>query len=191
MDRLHVVILTGVGVLAAGVCGAVGCGRERDAKQAPAAGGRVDAVQAGAEKKVTADEFCDTRTAEGVAPDLALPALAGGKAAPARGTWRWINVWATWCKPCIEEMPQLVKWHKDLGASGTPFDLVFVSVDDSDDLVTSSASVTRTRPTRCASPIRTRCPGGSARSVWASRRPSRCTCSSIRTTRCGVCERAA
>jgi thiol-disulfide isomerase/thioredoxin len=136
MDRLHVVILTGVGVVAAGLCGGVGCGRERDARKEPAAGGRVDAVQAGAQKKVTADEFCDTRTAEGVAPDLALPALAGGKAAPAKGTWRWINVWATWCKPCIEEMPQLVKWHKELGAKGTPFDLVFVSVDDSDDVVT-------------------------------------------------------
>ncbi len=65
-----------------------------------------------------------------------MPALAGGKATPAKGTWRWINVWATWCKPCIEEMPQLVKWHKDLTAKGSRFDLVFVSVDDSDDLVT-------------------------------------------------------
>lgn len=136
MDRLHVVILTGVGLVAAGLCGGVGCGRERDEKKEPAAGERVNAVQAGAEKKVTADEFCDARAETGAAPELGMPALAGGKTAPARGTWRWINVWATWCKPCIEEMPQLAQWHKDLTAKGTPFNLVFVSVDDSDDLVT-------------------------------------------------------
>ena len=45
-------------------------------------------------------------------------------------------MWATWCKPCVEEMPHLSQWQKDLGGKGVRFDLVFVSVDDSDDVVT-------------------------------------------------------
>jgi len=131
MDRLHVVII-GVGLVAAGLGG---CDREGGDKKGAAGGSRVDAVKAGAEKQVTAAEFCDSRAESSAsAPALALPAMASGKP-PGKGTWRWINVWATWCKPCIEEMPQLIKWHKDLGGEGVKFDLVFVSVDDSDELV--------------------------------------------------------
>jgi thiol-disulfide isomerase/thioredoxin len=46
--------------------------------------------------------------------------------------WRWINVWATWCKPCIEEMPMLVEWRKKLEPVD---DLVLISADESRDLV--------------------------------------------------------
>ncbi|MFT4997247.1 MAG: thiol-disulfide isomerase/thioredoxin, partial [Flavobacteriales bacterium] len=27
--------------------------------------------------------------------------------ANAKGKWTYINYWATWCKPCIEEIPEL------------------------------------------------------------------------------------
>ena len=45
-------------------------------------------------------------------PDLVLPCLGGGpdvdlrSAAPGRPTL--VNVWATWCPPCVEEVPDLV-----------------------------------------------------------------------------------
>ena len=141
MDRLHVVRVgraAAAVLVAAGLCGASGCGHEPgDKKEAPATGDRVDAVQARAEKPVTTAEFCDVAAPSAdAAPRLTMPALASGGKLPAKGTWRWINVWATWCKPCIEEMPHLVQWHKDLAARGVHFDLVFVSVDDSDDVVT-------------------------------------------------------
>ncbi|MBI1802948.1 MAG: TlpA family protein disulfide reductase [Ignavibacteriae bacterium] len=42
----------------------------------------------------------------------------------------FVNVWATWCKPCREEMPQVVRLRKNFLNKG--FSLILVSVDDSD-----------------------------------------------------------
>jgi len=41
-----------------------------------------------------------------------------------------VNVWATWCSPCREEMPSLVKLRKEFLDKG--FELIFVSADDPD-----------------------------------------------------------
>lgn len=30
-----------------------------------------------------------------------------------RGKWVVVNYWATWCPPCLEELPELVKFHED------------------------------------------------------------------------------
>lgn len=51
------------------------------------------------------------------------------------GKPRWVNVWATWCKPCVEEMPRLLAWQKRSAEAGKPIDLVFVSVDASADAI--------------------------------------------------------
>lgn len=39
-----------------------------------------------------------------------------------------LNVWATWCLPCREEMPSIERLHRELGARGLK--VVAVSVDD-------------------------------------------------------------
>jgi thiol-disulfide isomerase/thioredoxin len=41
-----------------------------------------------------------------------------------RGQWVFINYWAPWCKPCIEEIPQLNKAHAagQAGVLGVTFD---------------------------------------------------------------------
>ncbi len=45
-----------------------------------------------------------------------------------------INAWATWCKPCREEMPALLKvWKKH---ANRPFRLILLSADDVGDLET-------------------------------------------------------
>lgn len=64
--------------------------------------------------------FCDRYFAPKQAPRLSKPPLIAGqgKAAEATGRWRWINVWATWCKPCLEEIPLLLRWQTELADRG-------------------------------------------------------------------------
>ncbi len=42
-----------------------------------------------------------------------------------------VNIWATWCKPCVKEFPDLVKLYNNYKDQG--FTLVFISVDDKSD----------------------------------------------------------
>ena len=39
-----------------------------------------------------------------------------------------INFWATWCKPCEDEMPAMERLYQQLGSE--KFELVAISVDD-------------------------------------------------------------
>jgi thiol-disulfide isomerase/thioredoxin len=89
-----------------------------------------------AQKTVDTAAFCDVQFSGTSGPKLTIPPLTGGALAASTGTWRWINIWATWCKPCVEEMPRLAKWRERLGASGKSYELAFVSVDENEaDLV--------------------------------------------------------
>jgi thiol-disulfide isomerase/thioredoxin len=95
------------------------------------------------------DAFCDKHYAGDTGPALTLPALVDGSITPPGTTWRWINVWSTWCKPCVDELPRLVRWHDQRVAAGKPFDLAFISIDeDPADL----ASFRREYPATPASP---------------------------------------
>lgn len=65
---------------------------------------------------------------------LGAPAAAGDPAAtPAAGapprSWRWLNLWATWCAPCLEEMALLATWKAALAKDGVLLDLTLLSVD--------------------------------------------------------------
>jgi cytochrome c biogenesis protein CcmG/thiol:disulfide interchange protein DsbE len=42
-----------------------------------------------------------------------------------------LNFWATWCPPCIEEMPSLVRMQQRMQAKGVTVLAVSVDVDDS------------------------------------------------------------
>lgn len=44
-----------------------------------------------------------------------------------RGKVILVNLWATWCAPCIEEMPDLVKMHEELGPQG--FEVVGINTE--------------------------------------------------------------
>ena len=39
-----------------------------------------------------------------------------------------LNLWATWCKPCIQEFPELLKLQREYRNRG--LDVVFISIDD-------------------------------------------------------------
>ena len=45
-----------------------------------------------------------------------------------------VNVWATWCEPCREEMPDLVRFYREHRSKGLR--LVMVSADDEDQAAT-------------------------------------------------------
>lgn len=66
-------------------------------------------------------------------PDLRLDCLAGGKQVPLRaagpGVPMLVNLWATWCPPCIEELPRLKQLVEELNHGGTDISLQLVSVD--------------------------------------------------------------
>jgi thiol-disulfide isomerase/thioredoxin len=127
VDRLHALTCAALAGLAAG------CEKEGGGQPAAQLEGRGDVASVKPRKKVTVEELCDVRPDPGAAPRLVWPELSGP--APAGGRARWINLWATWCVPCVEEMPQLSRWHASLGAEGIAFDLAFVSVDADDAVV--------------------------------------------------------
>ena len=46
----------------------------------------------------------------------------------------FLNIWATWCRPCIEEFPDIIKLYQNFSEQNVRF--VAVSVDDPEDLQT-------------------------------------------------------
>lgn len=105
----------------------LGCPAE--APQKPAApASRVDVVAAAPIRADAVEAFCDRRDDAASARLFTLPAIDGPAPAPSTG-WTWLNVWATWCVPCVEEMPLVRKWADKLRADGVAVDLRFLSVD--------------------------------------------------------------
>jgi peroxiredoxin len=64
------------------------------------------------------------------APVFRLPSLDGGSTGPAdfRGKVVMVHFWATWCPPCVEEIPTLDRLARSL--RGPNFELLAVSVDE-------------------------------------------------------------
>lgn len=44
--------------------------------------------------------------------------------------WKWVNLWATWCRPCVEELALLDRWQSALEKDGLPISVELWSVDD-------------------------------------------------------------
>jgi len=63
------------------------------------------------------------------APNFTLPGLDGQMVSLAdyRGNVVLLNIWATWCPPCVDEMPSMEKLYQTLKAEG--FEILAVSMD--------------------------------------------------------------
>ena len=64
------------------------------------------------------------------APGFRLPSLAGQEMdlAAQRGKVVVLNFWATWCPPCVAEMPSLERLHRTLSPEGLA--VITVSTDE-------------------------------------------------------------
>lgn len=65
------------------------------------------------------------------APDVSVISLANGSAlklSDLRGKVVLLNFWATWCPPCREEIPSMMKLNSFM--TGKPFQMVAISVDE-------------------------------------------------------------
>jgi thiol-disulfide isomerase/thioredoxin len=63
-------------------------------------------------------------------PHFALPSVADGAVIDSdqfKGRVRLITFWATWCPPCREEVPSLIRLQNEFGSKG--FTVVALSVD--------------------------------------------------------------
>jgi peroxiredoxin len=92
--------------------------------------------------------FVSARSAKGYAlktgapaPDFRLPSLTGEAVGLAglRGRIVVVNFWATWCPPCVEEMPSLERLHRALGPEG----LVVLGISADEDEAALKAFVAR------------------------------------------------
>ena len=64
------------------------------------------------------------------APNFSLPGLDGKKVSLTdfKGKVVLLNIWATWCAPCVAEMPSMQKLYQQM--KGEDFELLAVSVDE-------------------------------------------------------------
>jgi thiol-disulfide isomerase/thioredoxin len=115
-------------LLSLALVAAAGCNEK---SPQPVASSRYEAVKAASDP---AAHWCDTRFT-GAAPHLTLPPLATPKSghgvvALPKGKRVWMNLWATWCQPCLREIPLLLKWRDDLRKDGVDMDVVLLSLDE-------------------------------------------------------------
>jgi thiol-disulfide isomerase/thioredoxin len=70
--------------------------------------------------KIKIGEFIPAASPQ-LAPEIAFTDLAGNPAALAdfKGGFVLLNLWATWCQPCLKEMPSLMALQARLGSALT------------------------------------------------------------------------
>jgi peroxiredoxin len=53
--------------------------------------------------------------------------------------YRLFTIWATWCGPCVQELPELVTMHRMY--RGRPFEIVSISIDEPSDRAAAQAKL--------------------------------------------------
>jgi thiol-disulfide isomerase/thioredoxin len=61
-----------------------------------------------------------------------------------RGKAVIVNLWATWCAPCVQEMPTLAKLAQ--ASAGQPLAVVPISLDNADDVANAEGFIARRGP---------------------------------------------
>ena len=98
--------------------------------QAVTKSGAKNARLAKAEKAFCEETFSKNERPYQTLKERALP--FGTTPASKKGL-RWINFWATWCGPCVDEFPLLKNWERALKKEGHDFGVEYYSADDDKD----------------------------------------------------------
>ena len=66
--------------------------------------------------------------------DFTLPDLSGKPVSLSdfRGKWVIVNYWATWCPPCLEEIPAFIEIQEEMENRG--LQIIGIAVDNEDDV---------------------------------------------------------
>ncbi len=124
---------------------------------------RTNGAKVGAGQKASTEAFCDFHKTDDSGPLLQVPPVGEVKAklAPA-GSWTWLNIWATWCHPCVDEMPMIAAWRDKLAGAGKKVELSFVSIDESD------ADLATFKKEHANAPLSARLADSKSQSTWFS-----------------------
>ncbi len=102
----------------------------------PSGGAAVPAAPSGHAVAAAPRNLCEAELAQPARRFPAgafTPVAAAGSAPPASripadgGRWTWINLFASWCGPCKEEIPRLRGFEQKLASN---LEVAFVSLDD-------------------------------------------------------------
>lgn len=130
--------ILGAAVALAALALSLGC-RESQPSAGDAPPERFAGVRKKAASEATAQAaFCERSYPAGgegarrwTAPPLRP--LPGAQEEAARGGgWTWVNLWATWCTPCVEEMGLLGRWRDGFSRDGVPVRFELVSIDEAE-----------------------------------------------------------
>lgn len=120
MKKIYLVFVSMLAVLLLGACAI-----------APATEAPAEATEAAASTEAT--QAPDAAQADSTVPSFSFTTLTGDtldQSVFSNNKLVMVNYWATWCGPCVSEIPDLVKISKDYADKG--FALVGVNVDNSD-----------------------------------------------------------
>lgn len=90
----------------------------------------MEADHIGAHNESVAQSADPKSEEKSVAPEFSLPDLSGAqvKLSDYRGQWVFINFWATWCGPCVIEMPMMNRLNKFLEKE--KFKMLAINMED-------------------------------------------------------------
>lgn len=105
-----------------------------------AAPSRFQAVVSPEQSQKAASAFCETTFPPGSKkwgepPSRPLPKkveVTETSVAQKGVGWTWINLWASWCGPCLKELPLIDRWRDTLGKEGLFVKVELWSVDASE-----------------------------------------------------------
>ncbi|MBI2378932.1 MAG: TlpA family protein disulfide reductase [Deltaproteobacteria bacterium] len=109
----------------------VACQEEKPAGPPPA---RFQSVERPVSTAAEATKsFCEKTYGPGerrwaTPPERPVPGTSAARDRPVG--WTWVNLWASWCGPCVKEMPLLKRWHETLKRDSVALEFELWSVDE-------------------------------------------------------------